>query len=381
VNGESRVTFHVSRFTLHASRLADAALLIVALIWGSTFVMVKNAVTAYPVLSFLALRFAFAALALLPVLLLRRTRRRVDGPSARSEQRSNVILSGPVPGAAQRTQDSEDSRPAAYEDSSLAARRLRSVSADPLTASPRPARPPGRGGRTGPGSGRVTVALAAPLLMGLALFAGYSLQTFGLRLTTPAKAGFITGLSVVIVPVVSTLLLRQRLSRGVWLGVGLATVGLALLSLQADLSVNPGDLLVLGCALAFACQILLTGRFAPRYDPLLLTFGQIVVVAFLAGIAALALESPPMPPGSVLFAAAFTGILATSLAFGIQTTAQRFTSPTRTALVFATEPVFAALFSFLLIGEVLGLRQLAGCALILAGMITAEILRNNISVE
>jgi drug/metabolite transporter (DMT)-like permease len=145
--------------------------------------------------------------------------------------------------------------------------------------------------------------------------------------------------------------------------------------------VNPGDVLVLGCALAFACQILLTGRFAPSYDPLLLTFGQIVVVAFLAGIAAWTLESPPMPPGTVVFAAAFTGILATSLAFGIQTMAQRFTSPTRTALIFATEPVFAALFSFLLIGEVLGLRQLAGCALILAGMITAEILRNTISAR
>jgi drug/metabolite transporter (DMT)-like permease len=212
--------------------------------------------------------------------------------------------------------------------------------------------------------------------MGLALFAGYALQTFGLRLTTPAKAGFITGLSVVIVPVVSTLALRQRLSWGVWLGVGLATAGLALLSLQSNLSVSPGDLLVLGCALAFACQILLTGRFAPRYDPLLLTFGQIAVVASLAGIAALLLESPPEPTGTVLFAAVFTGVLATSLAFGIQTVAQRFTSPTRTALVFATEPVFAAVFSFLLIGEVLGLRQLAGCALILAGMVVAELMRN-----
>jgi drug/metabolite transporter (DMT)-like permease len=212
--------------------------------------------------------------------------------------------------------------------------------------------------------------------MGLALFAGYALQTFGLRLTTPAKAGFITGLSVAIVPVLSTLVLRQRLGRGAWLGVGLATAGLALLSLQADLSMSPGDLLVLGCAVAFACQILLTGRFAPHYDPLLLTFGQILVVTLLAGIAGWFLESPSAPSGSVVLAAAFTGVLATSLAFGVQTMAQRFTSPTRTALVFATEPVFAAIFSFLLIGEVLGLRQLVGCALILAGMVTAEVMRN-----
>ena len=212
--------------------------------------------------------------------------------------------------------------------------------------------------------------------MGLALFAGYALQTFGLKLTTPAKAGFITGLSIVIVPVVSTLLLHQRLGRGAWLGVGLATAGLALLTLNAGFSVNPGDLLVFGCAAAFACQILLTGRFAPRADPLLLTLGQILVVTLLAGIAAVVFEEPSPPTQSVLFAAAFTGILATSLAFGVQTVAQRFTSPTRTALVFATEPVFAALFSFLLIGEMLGLRQLVGCALILAGMVTAEVMRN-----
>jgi len=351
----ARLAFHVSRFTNHASRVADGALLIVALVWGSTFVMVKDAVTNYPVFSFLALRFAFAALALLPVIVLRRSGGRAEGSGARSGRLIGVILSGSVSSAPQRSQYSEESRPARHGDSSLEARRLESWPAKPL---------------------RVTVVLAAPLLMGLALFAGYALQTFGLRLTTPAKAGFITGLSVVIVPVVSTLALRQRLSWGVWLGVGLATAGLALLSLQSNLSVSPGDLLVLGCALAFACQILLTGRFAPRYDPLLLTFGQIAVVASLAGIAALLLESPPEPTGTVLFAAVFTGVLATSLAFGIQTVAQRFTSPTRTALVFATEPVFAAVFSFLLIGEVLGLRQLAGCALILAGMVVAELMRN-----
>jgi drug/metabolite transporter (DMT)-like permease len=328
---ESRFTFHVSRFTLPSSRVADLALLMVALIWGATFVMVKNAVATYPVFSFLALRFTFAALALLPVFLLRRNGRR-----------------------------------------SSTSRRLVVQPADGIR---RIALPPHSRQRVDGG------VLAAPLLMGLALFAGYALQTFGLRLTTPAKAGFITGLSVVIVPVVSTLLLRQPLSRGVWLGVGLATAGLALLSLQiadparSGLSVSAGDLLVLGCAVAFACQILLTGRFAPSWDPLLLTAGQIVVVAVTAGVAALLLERPSVPTSGVLFAAAFTGILATSLAFGIQTVAQRFTSPTRTALVFATEPVFAALFSFLLIGEVLGLRQIAGCALILAGMITAETLR------
>jgi drug/metabolite transporter (DMT)-like permease len=328
----SRFTLHVSRLTPHVSRLADGALLIVALIWGATFVMVKDAVTTYPVFSFLALRFTFAALALLPVVLLRR---RSHPDSAIPVGKGTPIGLEPLGGWI-----SEGERPA-------------------KASSPKYSR-----------------VLAAPLLMGIALFAGYALQTFGLRLTTPAKAGFVTGLSVVIVPVVSTLALRQRLGRGAWLGVGLATAGLALLTLNAGWSVNPGDVLVFGCAVAFACQILLTGRFAPHADPLLLTFGQIVVVALLAGIAALALQRPSAPTRTIVFAAAFTGILATSLAFGVQTAAQRFTSSTRTALVFATEPVFAALFSFFLIGEVLGLRQLAGCALILAGMVAAEVTRD-----
>jgi drug/metabolite transporter (DMT)-like permease len=350
------------RFALPSARLADFALLVVALIWGATFVMVKNAVAGFPVMSFLALRFAFAALVLLPVLLLRWARRQKNGadPEPGSPRPTRVSAAKLPPGVTRPQQDgSACHSERAFNPALAATNQQRRISRSAF---------------------RLRL-LAAPLLMGLALFAGYAFQTFGLRLTTPAKAGFITGLSVVIVPVVSTLALRQRLSKGVWLGVGLATAGLALLSLQVGLSMSPGDLLVLACAVAFACQILLTGRFAPRWDPLLLAFGQIVVVAIAAGAAALLLERPSMPTGSVLFAAAFTGILATSLAFGIQTVAQRFTSPTRTALVFATEPVFAALFSFLLIGELLGLRQAVGCALILAGMITAEGLRSGGAAE
>jgi drug/metabolite transporter (DMT)-like permease len=315
----SRITIHVSRFTQRGSRqlLADAALLGVTAIWGATFVMVKDAVASFPVFSFMALRFVFAALVLLPFVLVRR--------------RTSQDQAGPA----------------------LAA---------PITQSP----------------GHLVIA---PLLIGIALFAGYAFQTAGLHLTTPAKAGFITGLSVVIVPVVAALWLRQAPERNAWLGVGLALAGLALLSLQNGLIIAPGDLLVFCCALAFAAHILLTGRFAPRFDPVLLTFGQIVVVMLLSGIAALLFDVRPSGGltallaglnGQVLFAAAFTGLFATSLAFGVQTVAQRFTSSTHTALIFAAEPVFAALFSFLLIGEVLGPRQLLGCGLILAGMVVAE---------
>jgi len=325
----SRVTSHASRITQHGSRqlLADAALLGVTAIWGATFVMVKDAVASFPVFSFMALRFVFAALVLLPFVVLR----------------------------ARGTRKGERERGGVGERSPARTLRLSHSPFLPLSL--------------------------APLLIGIALFAGYAFQTAGLHLTTPAKAGFITGLSVVIVPVVAALWLRQAPERNAWLGVGLAMVGLALLSLQNGLAIAPGDLLVFCCALAFAAHILLTGRFAPHFDPVLLTFGQVVVVLLLSGIAALLFDVRSSGGldalltglnGQVLFAAAFTGLFATSLACGVQTMAQRFTSATHTALIFAAEPVFAALFSFLLIGELLGPRQLLGCALILAGMIVAE---------
>ena len=189
---------------------------------------------------------------------------------------------------------------------------------------------------------------------------GYSFQTAGLSLTTPAKAGFITGLGVVIVPVAAALLLRRSPGSGAWLGVVLATGGLALLSWQPGQRFNPGDLLVLCCALAFATHILLTGRFAGHVNALWLTFGQILTVAVLCGAVALAFETRPLLTLPVLGAAAFTGLLCTSAAFGIQTVAQRFTTSTHTALIFSAEPVFAALFSFLLIGEALGPARLPG---------------------
>lgn len=287
---------------------ADAALLFATMIWGLTFVMVQDAVLAYPVFAFLAIRFLFAALALAPFL-------------ARQPRNPAVLLAAHNPA------------------------RRRQIDA------------------WLPGG-----------VIGVALFAGYAFQTFGLLYTTPAKAGFITGLSVVLVPIGQALFLRRVPANATLLGVALATVGLALLSLQGDLTIGRGDLLVLLCAIAFAAQILLIGRYAPRWQPVRLTMIQIVTVAVLSTVASLLWEDRPgWPAGNVWFAAAFTGVLATSLAFYIQSRAQRATSATHTALIFAAEPVFAGLFSFLLIGERLGPRQILGSALILAGMLVAEL--------
>ncbi len=285
--------------------IADAGLLLVTVIWGATFVMVKDAVSAFPVFSFLALRFALAGLALAPFAV-RYSLRAARSPAAEAPRNTRGLV-------------------------------------------------------------------AASVLVGLALFAGYALQTAGLILTTPAKAGFITGLSVVFVPIGAAVILRQPPSRNASLGVLFATIGLALLSVTKGWTMEAGDLLVLGCAFSFAAHILLLGRFAPHFHPLLLTMGQVTVVGLLSAAAALLFDEPVPISRAVLLAAAFTGVLATALAFGIQTIAQRFTTSTHTALIFAAEPVFAGLASFLLIGELLGPRQIAGSALILLGMVVAEL--------
>lgn len=214
------------------------------------------------------------------------------------------------------------------------------------------------------------------VVIGLVLGASYAFQTVGLLYTTPAKTGFITGLNVILVPVGAALFLRQRAGGPVILGVVLATIGMALLSLNDNLSIGFGDFLVFICAIAIAAHILLVARYAKRTSPFRLAFIQIATMAVACAGISLIFEVPAgLPPlsGSVLFAAVFTGLLATTFAFTAQAWAQRFTSASHIALLYTLEPVTAALFSYLLIGEILTVRGLIGCGLILAGMLAAEL--------
>jgi drug/metabolite transporter (DMT)-like permease len=196
----------------------------------------------------------------------------------------------------------------------------------------------------------------------------------GLQYTTAAKSGFITGLAVVIVPFAALLVLRQRPGRGAMAGVLLATAGLALLTLRGDLTLAYGDLITLGCVFAFALQIVFVGRFAPRVAVANLTTAQLATVTVASVAFALAAEQPTLHlPAEVWAAAAFLALAGTALAFIVQSMAQRFTSATHTALIFAAEPVFAALFSTAMGRETLTARTWLGCGLILAGMLAAEL--------
>ena len=268
------------------------ALVGVTLVWGSTFVMVKDAIETIDVLDFLAWRFGVATLAM-------------------------ALL-----------------RP----------RALASLD---------------RGGRR------------AGVLLGVVLGAGYVLQTLGLRTASASTSGFITGMFVVLTPLTSALLLRRRITAAAWLAVLLATAGLALLSLRGW-HIGAGELLTLGCALAFALQIVGLGEWSRHHDAYPLAVVQLAVVAVGCTIAASpgGIEIPRQ--ASVWVAIVVTSLAATALAFVVQTWAQAHLEPTRVAVIMTMEPVFAGGFA-LVSGQSLGLRDLAGGALIVAAMLAVEL--------
>jgi drug/metabolite transporter (DMT)-like permease len=214
--------------------------------------------------------------------------------------------------------------------------------------------------------------LVAGAGLGGLLALGYGLQTAGLARTTVSSTGFITGLCVVLTPVTALVLFRSRIARSAWIGVALATVGLAMLS-GIDAGSPVGDGLVLIAAQVWALQIVLLERFAPDYDPVALTLVEMVAACIGFTAIALALGDLSVPHGWTVWGALLvTGIFASALAFLVQTWAQRELSATRTALVFALEPVFAGLAGYLLAGDRLGALGWAGGAIIIAGIIVSE---------
>ncbi|WP_088228936.1 DMT family transporter [Desulfosporosinus sp. FKB] len=273
---------------------ADFSLLLVAFVWGLTFVVVKWAIADLPPFPFLAIRFFLAFISLLPFLWL---------------QRAHISKKNILKGMA----------------------------------------------------------------VGVFLASGYIWQTIGLQYTSVSNAGFITGLSVVIVPTLVTITTKKIPRPSLILGVLSALVGLALLSLGDRLQFNKGDLMVLICAVSFALHIFLVGRFAPDTNATVLAAFQILTVSVLSGFFSLILPQPPLH----FTMAAWSGLLitaipATSLAFFVQSKMQQFTTSTHTAIIFSMEPVFAGLAAYFLAGEVLTLKGLIGAGLVLAGMIIAE---------
>lgn len=217
-------------------------------------------------------------------------------------------------------------------------------------------------------------SVRAGVLAGVCLFAGYVFQTFGLKYTTSAKAGFLTGLYIPLVPLFSAILYKKAPQISELLGVLSAFAGMALMTIQRDIrSIGVGDLLVMICAVAYAFHILVLGRYAADLSVAIISIVQIATAALL-GAASFWWAEPVQIRWTrpVILALAITSLLATALAFSMQTWAQQYSTATRTALIFALEPVFAWVTSYLVADEVLGPRAIAGAAMILAGILLVE---------
>ncbi|AMK09923.1 DMT family transporter [Pseudodesulfovibrio indicus] len=224
------------------------------------------------------------------------------------------------------------------------------------------------------------------LLLGLALFAGATLQQvglagpqlaeFGLEASTAGKAGFITGLYVVLVPLFG-LLLAQRPGWGTWVGAGLAVVGMYLLSVTADLTISFGDLLVLVGAFFWAGHVLLVGKLSPGLDgvdAIKLSTVQFAACAVLSLFGAVVTEEISL--AGIMGAApaiAYGGLMSVGVAYTLQVVAQRDAQPAHAAIILSLESVFAAIGGWIMLGEVLTTRGLVGCGLMLAGMVLSQL--------
>lgn len=286
-------------------RTADLALIFVAMIWGTTFVIVQNAVAFLPPFAFNSLRFLLAALFLLGWMRLT-SRKRLPAISQK------IWLKG--------------------------------------------------------------------ILLGFWLYLGYGFQTLGLVYTTSSKTAFITGLSVVLVPVMAIFILKQHMAKSSIISVILAVSGLYLLTMGSSFDVNRGDFYVLLCAFSFGLHIVFTSKFARGTPALLLTFIQLATVTMLSLASSFLFENwrsafqlDLILKEEVLAALIITSLFATALAFLTQTYFQSYTTPARVALIFALEPVFGALTAYFVANETLNSKGFIGCILIFIGMILAEL--------
>ena len=211
-------------------------------------------------------------------------------------------------------------------------------------------------------------------ILAVILFAVFMSMTFGLEHTSASNAGFLVSLSVVFIPIISFLVLKQRIEKKAIVGVCLAVIGIALLTLDTRLQVNPGDILCLLCALLFAVHVVVTGIFTRHVDSIALGVLQLGFVAVFAAAFSLAAERMTLPGDfrSWLVVLALS-ILCTAVGYIVQTTAQQHTTATHTGLILSLEPVFSAVFSYIILKEILAPRAYAGAAILLAGVLTAEL--------
>lgn len=229
--------------------------------------------------------------------------------------------------------------------------------------------PPRTGGPAAPGS------LSGGIVAGLVLFAGASFQQVALVYTTAGNAGFITGLYVVLVPLLG-IAVGQRTHAGAWIGAGLAAAGLYLLSVADGFTIAAGDLLALIGTVFWAVHVHLIGWLSPRRNPIALAFVQNATCSGLSLAVSAVLEQNSLAAyGAATLPILYGGVLSVGVAYTLQVVAQRRAKPTHAAIILSLEAVFAALGGRIFLGEVVSPRGLVGCSLMFVGMLLSQLWR------
>jgi drug/metabolite transporter (DMT)-like permease len=301
----SSITLGGQPWVLNMSRRlrADLSLTLCSLLWGATFVVVKNALDHASVFVFLAVRFTLAALLML----------------------------------------------------AFSARVLRRFEREDLFAG---------------------------LRLGCFMFLGYAFQTAGLQYTTPSKSGFVTGSSVVLVPLLLAIFWGKRLARGAYAGAGVAVFGLYFLTIPAEgfAYLNRGDVLTFVAAGLYAVHIILVGEYTKQHSATALSLVQVAACAAMAWVVAGVAATIRWQPArfewrwELYLGILICAVFATAVAFSIQLWAQRYTTPSHAAILFTLEPVFAVITSYILIRDRLAPRAILGAVFVLAGIFIAELM-------
>ncbi len=211
------------------------------------------------------------------------------------------------------------------------------------------------------------------ILCGLLMFTASSLQQYGMVFTTAGKAGFITAMYIIIVPILG-LFIGKKVRPILWLCVALAIAGLFLLTMKEDLTVSPGDLLVLACALFFSLHILVIDHYTVRTNAVGLSAVQLLITGILSIPCIIIFEKVDWD--MVMECAIpilYAGVMSCGVAYTLQIVAQKFTEPTLASLVLSLESVFAVLAGVVVLGEVISMRELTGCILMFVAIILAQL--------
>lgn len=318
---------------------SSALLVLTAFIWGVAFVAQSEGMNYVGGFTFIGVRYLLGGLTLVPVLFFMK----------RKESQSRQKEKGQRPG----TESAASGAPAGADRQDI--QEIRGQ------------------GQSGWLSQRTRTGIIGGICCGLCLVTASSLQQFGIAETTVGKAGFITALYIVLVPLLGVFL-HRRVGMHVWVSVGLAVVGMYLLCITEGFSMGRGDFLVFLCAIGFTFHIMVIDYFSPRADGVLISCVQFFTAGVVGTVLMFALETPTLDGiWAAWLPIAYAGIMSSGVAYTLQIIAQKNLDPTIACLIMSLESVFSLLAGWVLLGQVLSLREMAGCVLVFVAIILAQL--------